>query len=150
MTQWIDDMSLAPAGEEWVLGAIPLTEGAPEEGTISEVIIFDAGEWVDTRGEVVTPLAWAKIKNYTPASQSSYEWEPAVSAWLDELQLEEFAPTGFLVLGVAIGKLDSGEGALIISADAFDERERVWNADVLKDIKGDAESLYGTTLDRMH
>lgn len=150
MTQWIDDMSLAPAGGEWVLGAIELSEGVPEDGVISEVIIFDCGMWTDTRGTVVKPLAWAKITNYAPDSQVNYEWESAVSAWFDGLSLEDYTPTGFVVLGVAVGKIDTGEGALIIPEDALDESERVWNADVLKDIKGDSETLYASSLDKLY
>tara|TARA_R110000850_G_scaffold107997_1_gene220016 strand:+ start:297 stop:794 length:498 start_codon:yes stop_codon:yes gene_type:complete len=145
--QWITDMDLAPSGGEWVLGQVPLEEGADrgKDGTISEVIIFDSGFWTDTHGTVVTPIAWAKIAPFVPEVKSfEYEWQKQ----FDELfsDIYESMPTGFCLMGLAIGNHENGEGAMIFDKDTPDDSGIMWDADVKKDISHDAAQLYSASV----
>ena len=147
--KWIDDMTLAPRNSEWVLGAIPLDDDCAECGLISEVIIFDGGVWTDTSGRIVNPKAWARIQPYK-GRPAKYDWEDSLAS-LCEL-FEPDMPDGFILMGIAVGNVETGEGALIWDADAVDTETRaqiVWNADVLKDILGDVGRAYDESVSEM-
>ena len=145
--QWNDDMSVAPAGEEWVMGAIELDSETPGS-YVYESVIFDSGFWTSTAGVVVDPVAWCRIEPYRPARRE-YEWEnhPAFAKALSEL--DSMMPEGVYCVGIAVANTETGEGALILDDFAQDIESAVFDADVKKDILSDAKTLYDDSLSYM-
>jgi len=140
--QWNDDMSMAPAGEEWVMGAILLDEEDPGLGYVYEGVICDGGVWMNSVGLVVNPAAWCRIDEYNPRPR--YEWEKHEAFRAAFFELESMMPDGIYVEGLAVANSETGEGALIFDDAPVDLESSVFNADVKKDILGDAQEAYGT------
>ena len=139
--QWNDDMSLAPAGEEWVMGAIELEESDPAS-YVYESVIFDSGFWTNSVGMVVEPVAWCRIEQYTPAN-SKRDWENHPSFFAAMGAIENMLPDGMFCVGIAIANTDTAEGALILDNDNRDLESAVFDADVKQDILADAQRQYG-------
>lgn len=146
MTKWIEDMSLAPAKEEWVLGQVLIDENDPDSGLVPEVIICDGGYWMNATGLFVKPMAWARIEPFNPKhAQMRYEWEGSLESMFNEIA--ECMPPGFILMGMAVGNTETGEGAIIGDNDTPDPEMAVWHADVSKDILGDAQHTYQRYVD---
>jgi len=152
MTKWITDVTIAPH-DEWVLGAIPMTPDYPDNGIISEVIIFDSGFWTDTRGEVVEPLAWARIEPFTPVPQRfEYDWESNADLQDFVENINDYMPfsSGVMCIGIIAAQFDSAEAALIIPPTRLEGDEKIWWADAFKDILGDAQHYYQRAVDELN
>lgn len=142
--EWNDDMSTAPAGEEWVMGAILIDNEEPELGFVYESVIFDGGMWINSTGAVVTPSAWCRINKYQP--KTAYDWESSPAFMAAFEALENMMPEGVYVEGLAVANPMTGEGALIFDYGTIDIHSAVFNADVKKDILSNARSAYADIL----
>lgn len=143
--QWNDDMSVAPAGEEWVMGAIELDESDPVS-YVYESVIFDAGHWMNSMGIVVDPVAWCRIDKYVPIN-ASREWEshPAFAAAFESI--DDMMPVGVSCIGIAVANHETGEGALILDNCHKDLESAIFDADVKQDILGDAQRQYSESVE---
>lgn len=138
--QWNDDMSVAPAGEEWVMGVIEIDPENP--GLYAyESVIFDSGFWINSAGAVVDPVAWRRIEPYAPTAQQR-EWarrsafEPAFQA------LDCIMPEGVYCVGIAVASTQEGEGALILDSCAQDIESAAFDVNVKQSILSDAQEQY--------
>lgn len=146
---WNDDMTLAPSGEEWVLGAIQIDKDNPDAGYAYESIICDGGVWMDTRGNEVFPSAWRKIAQYRPQS-TAYEWESDDCFYDFFVLARDMLPLPYAIQAIAVANVDTAEGALIFDESASCEHDdAIFIADICKDIAGDADAAYNAALRSM-
>lgn len=69
----------------------------------------------------------------------SYDWEENTEFKKALECANEHIPEGYTIVGVIVGRIDTGEGAAIIDGHDND----LWDADVFKDALSDLEDAYG-------
>lgn len=77
-----------------------------------------------------------------------YEWEDMLTdiAEIAANATDEIDIDGIQVVGIAVANFDTGEAAFLTPYKAEDLSDVVWS-DFLKDVAGDADAIYGASVD---
>lgn len=74
----------------------------------------------------------------------TYDWEtdipPAVFTSIEDVLANNPACNDLVVLGIVVGNFETGEGAVVRRPGGY---TRLWETDIWRDAKEDAERIYG-------